>query len=115
VDGQVTQTVSVEPAGIVIELEPGENLLRAAQRRGYRWPTVCDGNASCGVCVAQVVSGFENCSEIGTLERERIIALNKPVDGKARLACQLQINGPITVHRRGVRRKVANSVDQKEE
>jgi 2Fe-2S ferredoxin len=109
----VTQTVSVEPAGVVIELEPGESLLRAAQRCGYRWPTVCDGNASCGVCVAQVVSGFENCSEIGTLELERIVALNKPVDGKARLACQLTIEGPVTVHRRGVRLRVADGVDQK--
>jgi ferredoxin, 2Fe-2S len=111
----VTQTVSVEPAGVVIELEPGESLLRAAQRCGYRWPTVCDGNASCGVCVAQVVSGFENCAEIGSLERERIVALNKPVDGKARLACQLTIEGPVTVHRRGVRLRVADGVDQKEE
>lgn len=98
--------VFVRPSGLEFELDDGEPLLRAAERYGYRWPTICGGLGTCRTCFVRVESGESDCSEIGQLEREGIEALRRPVDGRTRLACQLKVSGgPVTVTKRGVRRR----------
>ncbi|KAB2340379.1 2Fe-2S iron-sulfur cluster-binding protein [Actinomadura rudentiformis] len=102
----MTGTVVVQPAGVEIVVEDGESLMRAAERLGYRWPTICGGQGTCRTCFVQVDEGLAHCSGIGGLEREGIAALRRPVDGRTRLACQLRVTGgPVTVTRRGVRRR----------
>ncbi|WP_329281570.1 2Fe-2S iron-sulfur cluster-binding protein [Streptomyces sp. NBC_01451] len=105
-DGQVTHRVAVGPLGVELEVRDGEDLFTAAQRLGYRWPTVCGGQGTCRTCFVQVEEGAENCSPVGPLEREGIEALRRPLDGLTRLACRLRVEGPVTVTKRGVRRRV---------
>ncbi|MFF4361469.1 2Fe-2S iron-sulfur cluster-binding protein [Streptomyces sp. NPDC001604] len=105
-DGEVTHRVSVRPLGADLDVLDGEDLFTAAARLGYRWPTVCGGKGTCRTCFVQVEEGVENCSPVGSLEREGIEALRRPVDGLTRLACRLLVEGPVTVTKRGVRRRV---------
>jgi ferredoxin, 2Fe-2S len=102
----VTHRVAVRPSGAEIEVLDGEDVFSAARRLGYRWPTVCGGKGTCRTCFLEVDEGAENCSPVGPHEREGIQALRQPVDGRTRLACQLRIVGPVTVTKRGVRRRV---------
>ncbi|WP_449351030.1 2Fe-2S iron-sulfur cluster-binding protein [Streptomyces shaanxiensis] len=61
-DGQVTHRVAVRPLGVELEVLDGEDLFTAAQRLGYRWPTLCGGKGTCRTCFVQVDEGAENCS-----------------------------------------------------
>ncbi|KQW07312.1 ferredoxin [Streptomyces sp. Root369] len=101
----MTHTVAVRPSDVEIEVRDDEDLFSAAQRLGYRWPTVCGGKGTCRTCFVQVEEGVENCSPVSPLEREGIEALRRPVDGLTRLACRLRVEGPVTVTKRGVRRR----------
>ena len=58
----VTHRVEVWPSGVELAVRDGEDLFSAAQRLGYRWPTVCGGKATCRTCFVQVEQGAENCS-----------------------------------------------------
>lgn len=102
----VTHRVAVRPSGAELDVRDGEDLFSAARRLGYRWPTVCGGKGTCRTCFVEVDEGVGNCSPVGPLEREGIQALRQPVDGRTRLACQLRVAGPVTVTKRGVRRRV---------
>lgn len=102
-DVTLTPAVLVQPAGIELAVEDGETLFEAAERAGYRWPTICGGQGTCRTCFVHVREGFEHCSGMGPLEQEGIQALRQPLDGSVRLACRLQVTGPVTVTRRGVR------------
>ena len=102
----MTHRVAVRPSGVELEVLDGEDLFTAAQRLGYRWPTVCGGQGTCRTCFVQVEEGAENWSPVGPLEREGIESLRRPVDGLTRLACRLRVEGPVTVTKRGVRRRV---------
>ncbi len=92
-------TVRVEPAGIDIEVEPEETLMEAADRLGYDWPTFCHMQCLCGHCYIEIRDGAELCSPAATQEEETLVNNDHP-DG-ARLACQLLINGDVTVYREG--------------
>ncbi|MFC8194026.1 2Fe-2S iron-sulfur cluster-binding protein [Streptomyces sp. NPDC060006] len=105
-DEQVTHRVAVRPSDVELDVLDGEDLFTAAQRLGYRWPTVCGGKGTCRTCFVQVEQGAENCSPVDPLEREGIESLRRPVDGLTRLACRLRVEGPVTVTKRGVRRRV---------
>ncbi|KUO09373.1 2Fe-2S iron-sulfur cluster-binding protein [Streptomyces sp. DSM 15324] len=102
----MTHRVRVTPSGAELDVLDGEDLFTAAQRLGYRWPTVCGGQGTCRICFVQVEAGAENCSPVGPLEREGIEALRRTADGVVRLACRLRVEGPVTVTKRGVRRRV---------
>jgi ferredoxin len=98
------QTVRVLPSGVEIEVAAGETVMAAAQRAGYRWPTVCGGQGMCRTCTAEVRECPERCSAIGELEREGIEALKRPTTGDTRLACQVEVTGPgVVLFKRGVR------------
>ena len=95
-------TVRVEPAGIEIEVQDGEALMEAADRLGYTWPTFCHMQCLCGECWVEVRSGAEHCSEVAQQEKDTLTNTDRP-DG-ARLACQLLVDGDVTVHREGAPR-----------
>jgi 2Fe-2S ferredoxin len=97
-------TVLVRPLDADIEVLEGESLMRAAQRQGLWWPTVCDGNCECGTCWVVVEEGWEHCSPMAPAERARLDRGMKANESRARLACQVRMWGPVTVTRRSVRR-----------
>jgi ferredoxin, 2Fe-2S len=96
--------VTVEPSGIRIAVQPGETLMAAAQRAGYRWPTVCEGQGSCAACVVKVLEGAEELLAASRAERERLAEVRKPTP-TFRMACQLKITGGIRVEKRRVKRR----------
>jgi ferredoxin len=100
----------VEPVGVVIEVGPGERLMEAAQRQGYRWPNVCGGEAMCGVCQVKVQEGAEHTPPQEEKETTRLKFVGRGRDETARLACQLTVSGSVTVFRRGVRKEVTEAV-----
>lgn len=101
-EGTTGGLVRVLPKDLTIEVGPEEALMAAAQRTGHKWPTVCGGEASCRACWLSVESGYENTSPIQPLEKVGLSELRG--QDQARLACQMGVNGPVTVRKRGVRR-----------
>jgi ferredoxin, 2Fe-2S len=95
-------TVRVEPAGVEIEVEDGEALMEAADRLGYGWPTFCHMQCLCGECWVEIRAGAENCSAVDPQEKETLTNTGRPAG--ARLACQLLVQGEVTVHREGAAR-----------
>jgi ferredoxin len=95
----------VEPLGVDLDVEEGETIMEAALRHGYRWPTICGGNASCGACCLQVLRGAQYCAPPAARELERLAAIGMLSSGEEtrRLACELTVDGPIVVHMPGVR------------
>jgi ferredoxin, 2Fe-2S len=101
----VSAPVRVEPIGVTFELLPGENLMAAAARAGYSWPTICKGNAQCNRCAVRVVEG-EGLEPRSTVELAGLRAVKwrgGHEDDADRLACQLTATGHAVVHKRGVR------------
>jgi 2Fe-2S ferredoxin len=96
--------VQVRPSGINFDAEPGETIMGAAIRSGYRWPTVCGGKAECAACAVLVEEGEQNLSPIA--ENEAAILHIVPIlasGATVRLACQARLIGDIAVTKRGVR------------
>jgi ferredoxin, 2Fe-2S len=104
-DAGATATVHVEPAGIDIEVNQDESVMHAAERQGYRWPTVCHGQAICTTCFFEVVAGSEHLTPPQALERNALAQspITQAVPGEVRLACQARVTGPVTLRKRGVR------------
>ena len=77
-------TVTLEPIGSRVEIDPGVSLLSCAQKAGIDLNAVCAGNGTCGMCKLYVMDG--DTSEITEIERSHLNAneLNKGM----RLACQ---------------------------
>jgi 2Fe-2S ferredoxin len=96
--------VRVDPAGVVIGVWPDEPVLAAAVREGYRWPSVCGGEAMCGTCFVKVQDGAEHTSAVQSRERTRLKFLGRAADPTVRLACQMRISGAVSVFKRGVRK-----------
>ena len=80
----------------------------AATRLGFRWPTVCGGQAECGVCVLEVVAAPVPLAPPSAIEQVRLDSLPeiRRYPGRHhRLACQLQPpagSEVLVVHKRGV-------------
>ena len=96
-------TVRVLPIDAKIDVADGESLFAAAQRLGFRWPTVCGGNCECGTCFMVVETGEENLSPMTDREQAAIAPGVRAREPRVRLACQVQVHGSATVTRRGVR------------
>ncbi|EFC80759.1 2Fe-2S iron-sulfur cluster-binding protein [Parafrankia sp. EUN1f] len=118
--------VRVEPSGVELEVEPGETIIEAAWRLGYRWPTICHGQGTCTVCRLEVVRGAEHlvppgAEEVGALEpllsggpRRDLTGVTAAAGaagaagvtgvGNLRLACRARVTGDAVVRRKGVRR-----------
>src|ERR1700712_1649768 len=55
--GKATEhLVTGQPSDLQFVARHGEPLMRAAQRNGLKWPTVCQGNGRCGTCRVRIVS-----------------------------------------------------------
>ena len=99
-------TVHVEPAGVDLVVDDDETVMHAAERQGYRWPTVCHGQAVCTTCFVEILSGSEHLVAAAPLERHALD--NSPVielaaGREVRLACQARVTGDVVVRKRGVR------------
>jgi ferredoxin, 2Fe-2S len=100
--------VRVEPAGVELEVHRGESLMHAAGRLGYRWPTLCHGQATCTVCAIVVDRDPGAFAAPGAAELEGLqqFAGRTFYDGKVvRLACQAQPVADTVVTKRGVKRR----------
>ena len=95
------RTVKVEPSGITITVLPGETVMHAANRMGYFWPTICGGNAECGVCRLRLIHG-EDTEPVSNAERVKLSQLSH-LPGPGRLACQLVPSSDLVVFKPGVR------------
>lgn len=95
--------VYVTPKDLAFDAKIGESIMAAAVRNGFRWPSVCQGDAVCGACAVTVESGAENLSPMSRHEERKLESLNRSVPGVRRLACQARVQGAVTVNKRGVR------------
>jgi 2Fe-2S ferredoxin len=95
----------LEPAGFSFVAFHGEPLMRAAQRAGVRWPTVCGGKAECGVCFVEVLPDSIGASPAQPVEIDRLshIFAKTSRGGRLRLACQLRVESDLHVFRQFVR------------
>lgn len=98
-------TVLVKPANISFEAEPSEIVMRAGERAGIRWPTVCGGIGECGVCHVEVL-GSPQMDEPNNAE---VVVLRKMLTkarhgGTMRLACQMEVKESLELFRVGIRK-----------
>jgi ferredoxin, 2Fe-2S len=99
-------TVHVEPAGLDVEVGPGQSVMAAAVAQGLFWPTVCHGVAECHTCYFEVLRGEEHCEPPEPLEQAALAQFSgRSSHGERtiRLACQTRVSGPVTVRKPGVR------------
>jgi ferredoxin, 2Fe-2S len=96
--------VRVEPGDHSITVDAEESLLAAALRQGYRWPTLCNGVGQCTICFVKMIAGTEHVTPAQPQERERLEDCGR-TDPDIRLACQMRVHGPITVFKRGLRKR----------
>jgi ferredoxin len=96
-------SVEILPVGHVFMVPDGETIMSVALANGWKWPNVCGGEATCGVCLLEVQEGSENASPIARDEAVRLAFIRKADKPGARLACQLRVSGPMRVLKRGVR------------
>ncbi len=89
----------------MFEVKPGETVIQAAWRSGYRWPTTCWGQADCGACAMEVIEGDERLSAPEPIEQARLRTLPRRPGPPRRLACQTRLvrTGTITVRKPGVK------------
>jgi len=100
-------TVRVEPQGIELAARHGETVMAAAERLGWKWPTICHGDGECSVCWVKVIDGSAHISPMSEDERATLELLPSSIVGSkdsspVRLACQARILGDATVAKRGV-------------
>jgi 2Fe-2S ferredoxin len=99
--------MKVEPAGHLIDVRPGESLIKAAWRAGYRWPTLCFGLGRCTACQCEVIDGLDRLSPRTEAEeymlRDLASRRRRVNKARVRLACQVRITGDVTVRKPGVR------------
>jgi len=85
-------TVSVVGCGEVV-VGDGESLLGGMLREGMQINHFCGGNGSCGTCRVEVEDGLSNLARATTAE----VVAGAASEPRKRLACQMRINGPVTV------------------
>lgn len=98
--------IRIEPRGIELRAEPGETVMAAALRSGLVWPTICGGQADCGVCALEVVEapgGLAPPTEEEALRLATLPERRRDPERDFRLACRLPAVDGLVVHKRGVR------------
>lgn len=104
--GDDTVLVRVEPSRISVRVRRGETLMAAAERQGYRWPTVCHGQGICTACHVVLPEDTGAFEPPGPVELTGLaqFAGRSFYEGKiVRLACQARPVGDATVVKRGVK------------
>lgn len=111
-------TVRVDPAGLELEVGPGESLAEAAWRQGYTWPTKCWGQAECMTCFVKVIDGELSTELAGDDEEQQLATVLPPrLRGPlTRLGCRLRVIGPgVVVEKKGVKPPGSASEESSEE
>jgi ferredoxin len=93
--------VKIFPSGVVIEVEPGANLLQAALDNNLAWANTCGGKAQCTTCAYVLLEGLACVSPINRLEKHQLVARKGRyvVQQRMRLACQTIVKGDIVVRK----------------
>lgn len=81
----------------VIKGYVSQSLLEMSQEHGIPHISECGGLAKCSTCRVEIVDGLEHCQPRN--EAEKALAHQKRLPENIRLACQLHVNGPVTVKR----------------
>jgi uncharacterized 2Fe-2S/4Fe-4S cluster protein (DUF4445 family) len=81
-----TYTIDLEPVGRRIAVEPGTDLLSAAQRAGVDLVAACGGVGICGTCLVRLVTGKLTPP---TLTEEEELGKERLAEGY-RMACQAE-------------------------
>lgn len=77
-----------------VEVAVGASLHEACEANDAPIPFMCTAG-SCGTCIIAMEEGADNVNPVEADERQTIL-MTTDVDG-ARLACQLVVNGDITI------------------
>jgi ferredoxin len=85
-------TVTVEPFGWCVEVEPGQTILQAALAQGLPWPSRCRVG-SCTTCRCRLLEG-----EVRELTDTSYVLSKEQLAARIVLACQSQPKGPVRVH-----------------
>lgn len=95
--------VRVLPLELELDVPDGQTVMATAHAAGYVWPTECEMDASCGLCVSIIREGLDNCGPIPDDEAETLTRTLGSMPADRRLACRLTVTGPVTLTKRGVR------------
>ncbi|GGU70333.1 ferredoxin, 2Fe-2S type, ISC system [Pseudomonas laurentiana] len=76
------------PDGLVVEVEPGTNILELAHEHHIEMESACGGVCACTTCHCIVREGFDSLEEADELEEDM---LDKAwgLESQSRLACQV--------------------------
>lgn len=76
------------PQGLVVEVEPGTNILELAHEHHIEMESACGGVRACTTCHCIVREGFDSLEEADELEEDM---LDKAwgLEAQSRLACQV--------------------------
>ncbi|MER2296580.1 MULTISPECIES: ISC system 2Fe-2S type ferredoxin [Pseudomonas] len=76
------------PQGLVVEVEPGTNILELAHEHHIEMESACGGVCACTTCHCIVREGFDSLEEADELEEDM---LDKAwgLEAQSRLACQV--------------------------
>ncbi|WP_182377731.1 2Fe-2S iron-sulfur cluster-binding protein [Nocardioides sp. WS12] len=103
----IAGTMTVEPAGHVVDVLAGESLIEAAWREDFHWPTLCYGVGKCTACQLEVIDGLDRLSPQTEAERAMLtdfaMRRRRVHPQRLRLACQVRISGDVVVRKPGVR------------
>ncbi len=92
--------VTVLPANLSAEVEPGKLLLDAGEEAGVEMEAGCF-NCSCGTCVVEVVSGMSALEEATPEELDVLDQWSRDPD-KFRLTCCVRLKeGEVTIRMPG--------------
>src|SRR5512133_923594 len=78
--------IDLQPIGRRVEVEPGTNLLEAAQRAGVDLVASCGGGGICGTCRVRIAQG--KVTPLSLTEAEYLEA--EQIASGIRLACQTE-------------------------
>ncbi|KAB5624430.1 ISC system 2Fe-2S type ferredoxin [Pseudomonas putida] len=78
------------PDGLVVEVEPGTNILELAHEHHIEMESACGGVCACTTCHCIVREGFDSLEEADELEEDM---LDKAwgLEAQSRLACQVTV------------------------
>lgn len=88
-------TITFQPMGRVVEVEPGSTILAAAMQSDLFLRHVCGGIMNCATCRSKVLAGAANLSPMSRGEQKRLAELYAPAG--VRLSCQARIEGDVVV------------------
>ena len=91
-------TLTLQPAGLTLEVAAGTSLLQAIIDAGGKLVGQCGGDAKCGGCHVFVTEGRKGLTRLTPAENAKLDTL-VGVSSKSRLACQATFTGtePVTV------------------